>query len=103
VYTMQQLKREQYNALHIVLGLVNDKDVSSIIKLFPKKAQYYFCKANIVRALDASVLKDVFNKNGLMGNSYTSVNEAYNTAVNNASKEDLVYVGGSTFVVAEVI
>ena len=102
-YTLQQLEEEVYETLHIVIGVVNDKNLSSIIKLFPKKAKYYFCKANISRALDASVLKDVFNEEGYHGNAYDSVKEAYNKALDTANIKDVIYVGGSTFVVAEII
>lgn len=102
-YVMQQLQNEEYNKLHIVFGVVNDKDLDSIIPLLPKEATYYFCKPDVQRGLNIEVLKDTFEKNELFGNSYNSVNEALANAKSNANKDDLIYVGGSTFVVAEVV
>ncbi|GAA4962370.1 folylpolyglutamate synthase/dihydrofolate synthase family protein [Algibacter aquimarinus] len=103
IYVMNQLKGEIFNNLHMVFGVVNDKDISSIIDLLPKQALYYFCKPNIKRGLDENELKRIFNDYGLIGEAYSSVNEAYNEALNNARKEDFIFVGGSTFVVAEII
>ena len=102
-YVMEQLQLETFEKLHIVFGVVNDKDLSSIMPLLPKKATYYFCKPNVQRGLDAQKLKAVFNENQLIGKSFNSVNEALNNAKLNANKDDLIYVGGSTFVVAEII
>ncbi|MDA9070011.1 bifunctional folylpolyglutamate synthase/dihydrofolate synthase [Algibacter sp.] len=103
IYVMQQLSNEIFESLHIVFGVVNDKDLSSIVDLLPKKATYYFCKPNIPRGLDAEELKQIFSSYKLKGKAYRSVNEAYNSALNNAKKDDFIYVGGSTFVVAEII
>ncbi|MCB0399324.1 MAG: bifunctional folylpolyglutamate synthase/dihydrofolate synthase [Winogradskyella sp.] len=102
-YVFDQIAKEKFNKLHIVFGVVNDKDLNSIIGLLPKHATYYFCKPNVQRGLDAEILKTFFNRNGLEGNVYSSVNEALNMAKENANKNDLIYVGGSTFVVAEVL
>lgn len=102
-YVFDQITKERFNKLHIVFGVVNDKDLNSIIGLLPKNATYYFCKPNVQRGLDAEILKTIFNKNGLKGNVYSSVNEALITAKENANVNDLIYVGGSTFVVAEII
>ena len=102
-YVMRQLLKEEFKNLHIVFGAVNDKDLSTIIKLLPKKAMYYFCKPNIPRGLDVKDLKLFFLENGYTGEGYASVNEAYNEALKNAKESDLVFVGGSTFVVAEII
>jgi len=102
-YVMQQLQKETYKTLHIVLGMVNDKNLETIIDLFPKNATYYFCKPNILRGLDAEVLKDSFIQNDYQGTVYESVSEALKSAKKNADKTDLIYVGGSTFVVAEII
>lgn len=102
-YTMTQLKSEPFNKLHIVIGVVNDKNLESIIDLFPKDAQYYFCKPNVQRGLDANVLKDFFSKNNYQGEIYNSVDEAFDAAKRKAKNDDLIYVGGSTFVVAEII
>ncbi|MFK7833018.1 MAG: folylpolyglutamate synthase/dihydrofolate synthase family protein [Winogradskyella sp.] len=102
-YTMQQLQSEVFQKLHIVFGVVNDKDLESIMPLLPKDAVYYFCKPDVQRGLDAAILKTVFEKNQLVGSSYNSVKEALISTKSNANKDDLIYVGGSTFVVAEVI
>lgn len=103
IYVMQQLSNETFESLHIVFGVVNDKDLRSILDLLPKKATYYFCKPNIPRGLDAEELQQTFSSYKLKGRAYKSVNEAYNSALNNAKKDDFIYVGGSTFVVAEII
>ena len=100
---MNQLRHEVFEKLHIVLGMVNDKDLNSIMDLFPKKADYYFCKPNIERGLDAKVLEAYFIEKGLAGKSYNTVKEAYDSALKNATINDVIYVGGSTFVVAEII
>ena len=99
----KQLQSEKFQHLHVVLGLVNDKDVSSLIDLFPKHAQYYFCKPNVPRGLEAFQLAEIFKKNKHKGSVYSSVKDALNAAKQSASHEDLIYVGGSTFVVAEII
>ncbi|MCF6294909.1 MAG: bifunctional folylpolyglutamate synthase/dihydrofolate synthase [Flavobacteriaceae bacterium] len=102
-YVMNQIKSETFNNLHIVLGMVNDKDFDNLIDLFPKRTNYYFCKPNIERGLDAKILKSHFVKRGLKGNVYKTVKSALDSAKENADKNDLIYVGGSTFVVAEII
>ena len=100
---MEQLSMESYKKLHIVLGVVSDKDLSTVLPLFPTDAIYYFCKPNIPRGLDASLLYSRARGFGLVGEDYISVRSAYNAAVKAASIDDLVFVGGSTFVVAEVV
>jgi len=102
-YVMNQLEEETFKHLHIVLGMVNDKDINSLIDLFPKKATYYFCKPNIARGLNAEVLKIYFVKNGIKGKVYKTVKDALDFALDYAHKEDLIFIGGSTFVVAEII
>jgi dihydrofolate synthase/folylpolyglutamate synthase len=102
-YVIKQLEEETYQNLHLVFGVVNDKDLNSILPLLPKKATYYFCKPNIERGFNAENLKQIFNDYGLVGNSYPSVNQAYDDAKKKAQSNDLIYVGGSTFVVAEII
>ena len=99
----EQLLETDYERLHFVLGMVSDKDHEEVLTLLPTNAIYYFCKADIPRGLDAEILKEKAFKAGLNGSSYPSVMHAYNSAVNNAGPHDLVFVGGSTFVVAEVI
>jgi dihydrofolate synthase/folylpolyglutamate synthase len=92
-----------YSKLHFVIGVVEDKDLSSIIDLFPIEANYYFCKPSIPRGLDAKILKDKFCSKNRMGSVYSSVDEAYKMSLSLAKKKDVVYVGGSTFVVAEIL
>lgn len=102
-HVMKQLKSQVYNNLHIVFGVVSDKDLHTIIPLLPIDATYYFCKPNVQRGLDAVSLKETFNNNKLEGQTYNSVIDALNSAKINAKKDDLIYVGGSTFAVAEVL
>lgn len=103
IYVMKQLSNETYKTLHIVFGVVNDKDVVSVLPLLPKKATYYFCKPDIPRGLDAKELKRIFINSGFSGEAYSSVKEAYKAAKNNANGNDCIYIGGSTFVVAEIV
>ncbi len=102
-YVMNQLKEQRFKNLHIVLGVVNDKNLETVLPLFPKEAIYYFCKPNIPRGLDATNLQEQAHEFGLMGSTYTSVNHAFLSAQDAANQEDLIFVGGSTFVVAEVV
>lgn len=100
---INQLKKEKFAKLHIVLGMVNDKSLNNILPIFPKNAKYYFCKPIISRGLDALVLQKEASEFGLEGKIYNSVSEAYVNAKHNASSDDFIYVGGSTFVVAEIL
>ena len=100
---LQQLKNQAYEGLHIVLGLVNDKNLEEILPLFPLEALYYFCKPNIPRGLDAEILKEKAAAFNLIGETYLSVSSAYQNAKKNAQSNDFIYVGGSTFVVAEIL
>ena len=100
---INQLKTEQFDTLHFVFGVVNDKDLDEILPLFPKNATYYFCKPNIPRGLDASILAQKALEFGLHGKVYNSVSEAYQNARQNATSTDFIYIGGSTFVVGEIL
>jgi dihydrofolate synthase/folylpolyglutamate synthase len=100
---MEQLKKEKYNQLHLVLGVVNDKKLDDILILLPKNARYYFCQPNISRGLEATVLQEKAATFGLKGTIYNSVSEAYEHSKKMATAEDFIYVGGSTFVVAEIL
>jgi len=100
---INQLKKINFNKLHIVFGTVNDKDTNKILELLPKEAKYYFCAAKIDRALDATELKNKSAKFNLKGDSFNSVKEAYQKSISNAKQDDLIFIGGSTFVVAEVL
>lgn len=99
---MNQIQKESFENLHIVLGVVNDKDLDSILPLFPKKAIYYFCRPNSSRGLDTEILKEAAKKYNLLGEKYDSVENAFTVARENAGQNDFIYVGGSTFVVAEL-
>ena len=99
---VKQIKNEAYNHLHIVLGTVNDKNISEILSFFPKEATYYFCKPNVARGLDVNILKTEAKNFELNGKSYSSVNDAIRSAKSKALKDDLIFIGGSTFVVAEI-
>lgn len=100
---LNQIQNEKFDELHIVLGVVNDKDLNDILPLFPKKAKYYFCKPNISRGLNANILEENAKKYKLKGKVYNSVSNAYANAIKNSNTNDFIYVGGSTFVVAEVL
>jgi dihydrofolate synthase/folylpolyglutamate synthase len=102
-YVLNQIKRIPKTGLHIVVGFVNDKDLSSVLPLFPRDAVYYFTKASVPRALDENVLKTKAEEYGLHGNSYPEVKIAMEAAVKNASLTDMIFIGGSTFVVADAL
>jgi dihydrofolate synthase/folylpolyglutamate synthase len=102
-YLADQLRREKYRQLHIVWGMVGDKDSSSILRMLPKSAIYYFCKPNIPRGLAVEELKSKALTYGLSGKSYPSVAAALREAKNHTLSDDLIFVGGSVFVVAEVV
>jgi len=90
--TMTQLQKEQFNNLHIVFGVVNDKDLSQVFSLLPKKATFYFCKPDVPRGLDQNILRDQFLGEGFVGESYLSVKEAVDKAISKASDDDVIYV-----------
>jgi dihydrofolate synthase/folylpolyglutamate synthase len=100
---LHQVLHEKFDKLHIVLGVVNDKDLEEILPLFPKDVVYYFCKPNISRGLDVTILHCKATEFGLKGKVYNSVSEAYQQALENAAESDFIYIGGSTFVVAEIL
>jgi len=102
-YISKQLQQEDFDKLHVVLGVVNDKKLDTVLGFFPKNAAYYFCRPDIPRGLDQKELQQKSKEYDLLGDDYESVKAAYKAALNSAKEGDLVYVGGSTFVVAEVI
>ena len=102
-YVMEQLKKQTYTNLHIVVGFVKEKDVNSVLELFPKEATYYFCSPAIARGLNVDTLKEIATAKGLQGERYSSVAEALNAAKAQALPTDFIFIGGSTFVVAEVV
>jgi dihydrofolate synthase/folylpolyglutamate synthase len=100
---LEQLQQTPHKQLHFVLGLVGDKDVTRVLRLLPSDAIYYFCMADIPRGLDANVLQLQASEFQLKGDSYESVMHAYEVACSHAENDDLVFVGGSVFTVAEVL
>jgi len=102
-YTMRQLKDECLADIHIVFGVVSDKDLEKIIDILPKSAKYYLCKPNVLRGLDTEKLARVFEDNKYKYKVYNSVEKAYLAAKSNANQKDCIYIGGSTFVVAEIL
>ncbi len=97
-----QLNQYNYNKLHIVWGMVEDKSIEEVLSLLPTNAEYYFCAANIPRALNAGTLKHEARTFNLKGEAYASVDDAIENARVKADKDDLIFIGGSTFVVAEI-
>ncbi len=93
----------KYEHLHFVIGMVNDKDISKVLSMLPTDATYYFCRPDIPRGLEAESIKQQAASFGLQGEAYGSVKEAFRAAQANATDKDLVFAGGSTFVVAEVV
>jgi dihydrofolate synthase / folylpolyglutamate synthase len=102
-YVMNQIRHIEKSKLHIILGFVNDKDLGLVLPLFPTNAIYYFTKASVPRALNELILKSESANYGLKGESFSSVKEAFDCAKKNAEPADVIFVGGSTFVVAEVV
>lgn len=102
-YIVSQLKQQSYRHLHIVMGMVSDKDVSGVLTLMPKEATYYFTKASVKRAMDEQHLKALGEKHGLHGESYPDVATATKAALEAATEDDLIFVGGSSFIVADLL
>ena len=102
-YVISQINGLGKKKIHFVIGFVSDKDLNSVLPLFPRDAVYYFTKASIPRALDEKILKEKAAGAGLSGEPYASVKEAVKAALKNAGKDDLVFIGGSTFIVAEAL
>lgn len=100
---LKQLEKQKFEKLHIVLGVVNDKELNEILPLFPKNAIYYFCSPKNSRGLSAKILQEKASQFELNGKAFNSVSEAYNQAKETAYLNDFIYVGGSTFVVAEIL
>jgi dihydrofolate synthase/folylpolyglutamate synthase len=103
IYVMKQIQQIKKAKLHMIIGFVNDKDLGSVLPLFPPEAIYYFTKASIPRALNEEILMSEAGRYGLVGKCYPDVQTALSNARKNSSKSDLIFIGGSIFVVAEVI
>lgn len=102
-YVIKQLNDENYDHLYIVIGMVNDKDIRSVLNILPRDAYYYFTKANIPRALNESELQLMAEEYDLQGVSFSTVEKALTAVLSIASTNDLVFIGGSNFIVAEAI
>ena len=102
-YIVKQLSAQDYRQLRIVLGMVNDKDISGVLAMLPKEATYYFTKASVSRALSEEKVKELAQQAGLQGNTYPNVEEAVQAACSEAHPDDLIFVGGSTFIVADLL
>jgi dihydrofolate synthase/folylpolyglutamate synthase len=102
-YVVEQIQQNSFDQLHMVIGMVKDKDINSVLALLPKNATYYFCNAAIPRSLPSEKLKIQADLYELKGIAYSSVKDALQAAKQQAGKNDLIFIGGSTFVVAEVV
>lgn len=102
-YIAEQLKNEHYRSLHVVIGFVNDKDITHILDMMPRTAVYYFTQASVPRALDCHSLAELAHGKGLVGEGYATVESAYAAARAAARADDMIFVGGSTFVVADFL
>ena len=100
---IDQLQQQKFEKLHMVLGFVKEKKLESVMALMPKNALYYFCRPNVARGLDEEALKQQAAEYGLQGKAYSSVRKAIGAAKRKASKKDFIFIGGSNFVVAEVV
>ena len=100
---VNQLNEEQFNKLHFVIGMMVDKKREKIWDLLPKDALYYFCRPNVPRGMDANELMQEGMSKGLQGACFASCHAALQSAINNANDDDLIFIGGSTFVVADLI
>jgi dihydrofolate synthase/folylpolyglutamate synthase len=99
---VQQISQQRYSTLYMIIGMVKDKDVTKVLSLLPKDAIYYFCQAKIPRAMEAAVLAEKAKEYNLLGAVIPNVNEAILDARRRAAKDDFIFIGGSTFVVAEI-
>ncbi|MVN89736.1 bifunctional folylpolyglutamate synthase/dihydrofolate synthase [Mucilaginibacter aquatilis] len=100
---LKDISAVKYERLHFIIGMVNDKDITKVLSMLPQNATYYFCKPDMPRGLDAALLKEQAEAMGLRGSSYSSVPLALKAAQEAATEKDLVFAGGSTFVVAEIV
>ena len=102
-YVVEQLRQQSCHQLHIVIGMVNDKDISGVLALLPKEAKYYFTQASVSRALPAEQLMSMATEKGLRGKSYSNVKNAVKAAIKECLPEDFIFVGGSNFIVADLL
>jgi len=100
---LQQISLTPHKTLHFIFGMVNDKDTNGVLELLPTDAKYYFTKASIPRALDENLLAEKASKYNLFGHTFPDVKCAFEDATKNANDDDLIFIGGSTFVVADLL
>ena len=103
LYLSRQLSTIQCQQMHIVFGMVDDKDIDKVLDLLPKHAKYYFTKAQTKRAINETLVLEKAKEHGIEGKAYPTVNEAYKTAYRSASANDFIFVGGSSYVVGEFL
>ena len=99
---VSQLIRLEYSKLYFIIGFSDDKDLENISKIFPENSEYYFVKPKVVRGKDSQEVKQIFESNNRIGITQISVNEAINQIKKTSSKDDVIFIGGSTFVVSEI-
>lgn len=102
-YVLKQIAVQKFEKLHMVIGMVKDKDISKVLAMLPQHATYYFTQAHIPRALPVDELAEQASKCGLNGQSFLTVDEAKQAAINAATEQDMIFIGGSTFIVAEAL
>ncbi|WP_291530189.1 bifunctional folylpolyglutamate synthase/dihydrofolate synthase [Bacteroides sp. UBA939] len=102
-YIVEQLKQQSYRKLHMIIGMVNDKDIRGVLALLPKESEYYFTKASVKRALPENELALLGAETGLLGSCYSNVSSAVHAAQKKSLPEDLIFVGGSSFIVADLL
>lgn len=102
-YIAEQLKHQKYEQLHIVIGMVNDKDISGVLAILPQDAVYYFTKASVKRAMPEKELQHLARTSGLLGETYPNVQAAVVAAKEKATTKDFIFVGGSSFIVADLL
>lgn len=100
---LKNISNTKYQTLHMVIGMVKDKDIDGVLALLPKNAIYYFCQPNLERALPANELAQKATIHNLAGKVFTSVVDAFKSAKEKSNPQDLIFIGGSTFVVAEIL
>lgn len=102
-YITRQLQETPHQRLHIIIGMVNDKDVNTVLSLLPKDALYYFTQASVQRAMPVEEFAEIARKHHLYGSCHANVATAYSAARENAGKDDIIFIGGSTFIVADML
>ncbi|MBO7068657.1 MAG: bifunctional folylpolyglutamate synthase/dihydrofolate synthase [Bacteroidaceae bacterium] len=102
-YITRQLQETPHRKLHIIIGMVNDKDVNTVLSMLPKDATYYFTQASVARAMPVEEFAEIAQKHNLHGSCYANVGTAYSAARQNADENDMIFVGGSTFIVADML